>query len=184
VPKVESADDIARVARALDVRVHALLETASGVEAAAVIASAPQVSALALGEADLRSDLGVSSDEGLVWSRSRVIVAARAAGLPSPMMSAWTDLADTEGLVVSCRRGRAVGFVGRTAVHPSQIEPIHQGFLPSDDETAQARELLADLERAGSVDASVAVTADGRMVDPAMVRGAQLVLALHARIAT
>ncbi|WP_433076557.1 HpcH/HpaI aldolase/citrate lyase family protein [Dactylosporangium sp. CA-052675] len=183
VPKVESPAEVARVVAALGpVPVHALLESAAGIEAAAGIARAPQVAALALGEADLRSDLGVTSDDGLVWARSRVIVAARAAGLPAPMMSAWTDLADTEGLIASCRAGRAMGFLGRTAVHPKQVEPILTGFAPDPGEVAAARALLDSLAAAGAGGRAVAVTATGRMVDPAMVRGAERVLAVHAHI--
>nr|BFE56569.1 CoA ester lyase [Dactylosporangium thailandense] len=183
VPKVESPAEVARVVAALGpVPVHALLESAVSIEAAADIARAPQVAALALGEADLRSDLGVTSDDGLVWARSRVIVAARAAGLPAPMMSAWTDLADTEGLIASCRAGRAMGFLGRTAVHPKQVEPILTGFAPDPGEVAAAQALLDSLAAAGAGGRAVAVTATGRMVDPAMVRGAERVLAVHAHI--
>ncbi|WP_433045756.1 HpcH/HpaI aldolase/citrate lyase family protein [Dactylosporangium sp. CS-033363] len=176
VPKVESPADVERVVAA---PVHALLESAAGIEAAFAIARAPQVAALALGEADLRSDLGVTSDEGLVWARSRVVVAARAAGLPAPMMSAWTDLADAEGLVASCRAGRAMGFLGRTAVHPKQVEPILTGFAPSPEEVAAAQALLDSLAAAGAGGRAVAVTASGRMVDPAMIRGAERTLAVH-----
>ncbi|GAA2340445.1 CoA ester lyase [Dactylosporangium salmoneum] len=185
VPKVESPTDVARIAGALgQVPVHALLESAVGIEAAAAIAHTPQVAALALGEADLRSDLGVTSDDGLAWARSRVVVAARAAGLPAPMMSAWTDLADTDGLVASCRAGRAMGFLGRTAIHPKQVEPILSGFAPGADEVAAAEALLDSLAAAGADGRAVAVTATGRMVDPAMVRGAQRTLAVHARISS
>lgn len=183
VPKVESPADVARVVAALGpVPVHALLESAAGVEAVAAIATAPQVAALALGEADLRSDLGVTSDAGLAWARSRMVVAARAAGLPAPMMSAWTDLADTDGLVASCRTGRAMGFLGRTAIHPKQIEPILSGFAPSTEEVAAAEELLDSLATAEASGRAVAVTTTGRMVDPAMIRGAQRTLAVHTHV--
>jgi citrate lyase subunit beta / citryl-CoA lyase len=184
VPKVESAADVARVVAVTDGGhpVHVLLETAVGIEAAAEIAAAPGVAALAIGEADLRSDLGVTADEGLVWSRSRVVVAARAAGLPAPMMSAWTDLADPEGLLASCRTGRTHGFLGRTAVHPAQVATIRAGFTPGDDEVDRARTLLADLASAGDDGRAVAVTSAGRMVDRAMVRNAEQVLALHAAL--
>ncbi|WP_433205242.1 HpcH/HpaI aldolase/citrate lyase family protein [Dactylosporangium sp. CS-047395] len=183
VPKTESAADVERVVAVLGpVPVHALLESAAGIEAAAAIARAPQVAALALGEADLRSDLGVTSDDGLVWARSRVVVAARAAGLPAPMMSAWTDLADAEGLVASCRAGRAMGFLGRTAVHPKQIASILTGFTPAPEEVAAAQALLDSLAAAEAGGRAVAVTASGRMVDPAMIRGAERVLAVHAHV--
>lgn len=183
VPKVQSLQDITHVVSLLeDARVVALVETARGIEDAASIAESPHVVGVALGEADLRSDLGIFSDEGLSWCRARIVVAARAAGLPPPMMSVWTDLADTEGLVASCRAGRALGFLGRTAVHPSQVEPIRQGFLPSAEEVSAAKETLAVLEKASWEGAGVAVLGSGRMVDSAMVGAARRVLALHAQL--
>jgi len=84
VPKVESADEVRGLAAALPGRdLHLLIESALGVERAFEIASAsPQVASVGLGEADLRSDLRVDDDGALAWVRSRLVVAARAAGLP------------------------------------------------------------------------------------------------------
>ena len=90
LPKVTSPSDVVRVAERTvsgtggTVPLYALLETALGVERAFAIASAhPALRGIALGEADLRADLGVRADAGLDWSRARVVVAARAAALPS-----------------------------------------------------------------------------------------------------
>ena len=82
IPKVVDASDVHRIAAVLEGRaLHPLIETAAGVEAAYDIARAhPLVASLGLGEADLRSDLGVSSDSGLAFARSRIVNAARAAG--------------------------------------------------------------------------------------------------------
>lgn len=184
VPKVESPGDVAAVLAATRGAhpIHALLESAAGIEAAGGIARSPGVTALAIGEADLRSDLGVTSDEGLLWCRSRVVVSARAAGLPAPMMSAWTDLGDAEGLLASCRAGRARGFLGRTAVHPAQIPAIRAGFAPTEPEVEDARQVLAGLADAESVHRAIAVSRTGQMVDRAMIRGAELTLALHAAL--
>ena len=185
VPKVESAADVQAVHVALGSRpipLHCLLESARGVEAAFAVASAdPHVASIGLGEADLRSDLGVSDDEGLLWSRGRVIVAARAAGLPAPAMSVFPNVDDAEGLATSCRRGRALGFLGRAAIHPRQLPVIVDSFLPTEMELARARELLDALARAGDDGRGVAVLPDGGFVDRAMVEGAQRVLALAAR---
>ncbi|GAA1933761.1 HpcH/HpaI aldolase/citrate lyase family protein [Nocardioides hwasunensis] len=179
VPKVESREDVAAVSAVVgDLPVHALLETARGIEAAATVAASPGVGALAIGEADLRSDLGVTAEDGLAWARSRVVVAARAAGLPAPMMSAWTDLEDDQGLLASCRAGRGMGFLGRTAVHPRQVPTIRAGFAPSEEEVAHARALLRHLGDDHD-ERGIAVTESGHMVDRAMVRNAEQVLALH-----
>ena len=168
VPKVESPDDLEALAGR---RVHALVESALGVERAFEIARAPQVVTVALGESDLRAELGLDGEEAFDWVRSRLVVAAAAAGHPAPMMSAYPDVRDTAGLEESCRRGRGLGMRGRTAIHPSQVPVICSVFAPSEAEVAWAREVLAALTGTG-----VATLADGSMVDEAMARRARSIL--------
>ncbi|WP_240760090.1 HpcH/HpaI aldolase/citrate lyase family protein, partial [Phytoactinopolyspora endophytica] len=97
LPMVTSPEDVAAAVGVVGERpVHALLETASGIEAAAEIAVAPGVASLGLGEADLASDLGVSDDGALMWCRQRVVVAARAAGLPAPAAAVYTNVRDLD----------------------------------------------------------------------------------------
>lgn len=181
VPKVQSAGDVRAVATALDdtTALHCLLETAIGVEAAYEIAQAdPSVASLSLGEADLASDLGVTGEDGLSWARSRLVVAARAAGLPAPMMSVYPQVNDLDGLAESCRRGRSLGFIGRTAIHPRQLPVIVRAFQPSAEEVTAATATVDALERAEQSDTGVLLLPDGRMVDPAMLGAAQRVLAV------
>lgn len=179
LPKVESAADVDAALAALGrpVEVCALIETAVGVEAAYAIARHPAVTAIGLGEADLRSDLGITADEALQWVRTRVVVAARAAGLPPPMQSVWTQLDDVAGLAASCRAGRAWGFRGRTAIHPKQIPVIVRAYRPTPAEVVEARAVLAALDSA-----AVAVLANGAMVDGAMRRAAEEIIALDSRL--
>jgi len=165
VPKVQSPNALP----VIEVPLVATIESARGVEAAYDIARGPGVSAIALGEADLRSDLGINTDDGLLWARSRIVVAARAAGLSSPAMSAYPSVSDLSGLAASCALGRRLGFVGRTAIHPRQIPVIERAFLPSESEVAAARELLEAYAAGLSDGRGVIVLADGRMVDAAMV---------------
>ena len=183
VPKVESAADVRAVVACLDrpLPLDCLIESARGVEAAFEIASTPDVRRIGLGEADLRGALGASDDDALLWSRGRVVVAASAAGLPRPAMSVYANVADIDGLVASCARGRALGFLGRAAIHPRQLPVIAQAFTPSDDEARAARELLDALEAGDQAGLGVAVLRDGRFVDRAMVEGARLTLALASR---
>jgi len=185
IPKVEAPDDVQAVRANLRSRVvplHCLIESARGVEAAYAIALAdPQVAGIGLGEADLRSDLGVTDEEGLLWSRSRVVVAARAAGLPAPAMSVYPQLDDAEGLAASCRRGRALGFLGRAAIHPQQLSVISACFLPTGSEVAAAQDLVNALGAAGRGGEGVAVLPDGRFVDRAMVEAAERIIAIARR---
>lgn len=181
LPKVESPNDVDALITALGrpIKICALIETAVGVETAYDIARHPAVTAIGLGEADLSSDLGVTADEALQWIRTRIIVAARAAGLPPPMQSVWTRLDDEAGLEASCRAGRALGFRGRTAIHPRQIPVIIRAFRPTPDEVAYARAVLVALDAS-----AVTALPSGAMVDEAMRRAAEETLALDAAVAS
>jgi citrate lyase subunit beta/citryl-CoA lyase len=168
VPKVTGRDDLVSLAGR---RLCALIESALGVERAFDIAEAPGVEAIALGEADLAAELSLSGDDGFAWIRSRVVVAAAAAGLPAPMMSAYPAVSDLDGLADSCRAGRELGMWGRTAVHPRQVPVIRAAFEPDPGELIWAERVLKALEGTG-----VATLEDGSMVDAAMARRARTLL--------
>lgn len=157
---------------------HALLESALGIENAFAVATAhPAVRGIALGEADLRAVLGVTGEAGLAWPRSRAVVAARAAGLAPPPQSVYPDVADAEGLARSCAEGRSLGFLGRTAIHPRQLEAIVRAYLPTRAEIEAAEEVVA----ATATGAGALALPDGRFVDAAIVAGARRTLALARR---
>ncbi|MFI7388781.1 HpcH/HpaI aldolase/citrate lyase family protein [Streptomyces sp. NPDC049813] len=179
LPKVRAAAELDRVADwAPDVPpLYALLESALGVEHAYGIAAHPAVRGIALGEADLRAELGITDAAGLSWVRGRAVVAARAARLPPPPQSVHPDVRDLEGLARSCAEGRALGFFGRTAIHPRQLPVIEEAFRPTAEEVAAAEEIV----RAAATDAGALALPDGRFVDAAVVAGAQRTLALAGR---
>lgn len=185
LPKVDTADAVVRVAGWLaragsDARIVPLIESALGVELAFAIAGAhAMVTGLAMGEADLRADLG-AAEAALGYARARCVVAARAAGLVEVVQSVYTRLGDLDGLRASTELGRATGFTGRSAIHPDQVPVINAVFTPSAAEQAAARAVLAALP--AMAESGVAVTPSGRFVDPAVVRSARAVLDL-ARLA-
>ncbi|WP_427891658.1 HpcH/HpaI aldolase/citrate lyase family protein [Kribbella sp. GL6] len=186
VPKVESAADVQAVLEKVpSARITALIESPLGVERAFEIATAsPQVVAVALGEADLSSALGVDGPAGLAWSRARLVSASRAAGLGAPMMSVYPNVNDLDGLRHTSQEGRALGFVGRTAIHPRQLSTIVEAFTPTPAQVAAAQELLDAVEKADVAGGGVLVLPDGRMVDPAMIGRAREVTALAREIRT
>ncbi|MGW7265826.1 HpcH/HpaI aldolase/citrate lyase family protein [Streptomyces sp. NPDC054842] len=184
LPKVTSPRDVVRVAEGAvpaeggAPRLYALLESALGVEHAFAVASSHHaLRGIALGEADLRADLGVREDAGLDWARSRVVVAARAAGLAPPTQSVYPDIRDLDGLAVSCAHGRALGFLGRAAIHPRQLPVIERAYLPTPEETESAEAVL----KAAAAHPGAQALPDGRFVDAAVVAGAQRTLALARR---
>ncbi|MEU5775695.1 CoA ester lyase [Streptomyces venezuelae] len=184
LPKVTTRAEVIRVAeRAVPAdggapALHALVESALGLEHAFAIATAhPALRGISIGEADLRADLGVRDDTGLDWARSRVVVAARAAGLAPPAQSVHPDIRDLAGLAASCARGRTLGFLGRAAIHPRQLPVIERAYLPTPTEIERAEEIT----KAAASDEGALALPDGRFVDKAVVEGARRVLALARR---
>jgi citrate lyase subunit beta/citryl-CoA lyase len=171
LPKVEIPADIDRVAAALPgVPVTALVESAFGVEHATDLAEHPAVTRLGLGESDLASELGTRTDVVLDHARVRLLYAARAAGLPAPMLAVYPAIRDLAGLRADTERGKALGWVGRVAVHPTQLPVIAEVFRPSEEERRWATEVLA----AGGN--GVSTLSSGEMVDPAMLGRARAIL--------
>ena len=184
LPKVASPSDVVRVAEQAApaeggaLPLYALLETALGVERAFAVAAAhPALRGIALGEADLRGDLGVRDDTGLDWARARIVVAARAAGLAPPAQSVHPDIRDLDGLAASCAHGRALGFLGRAAIHPRQLPVIERAYLPTPDEISAAETVV----KAAAAHSGAQALPDGRFIDAAIVADAHRTLALARR---
>jgi citrate lyase subunit beta / citryl-CoA lyase len=179
LPRSQDPQVVREVAERARLPLQLLVETAAGLARAVELAAAhPLVAGIGLGEADLGADLRISGDAGLEWARGYVVVAARAAGLPSPVQSVYTDVADLDGLRASSRRGREMGFVGRSVVHPRQIPVVHEVFTPTTDELEAARAVVRTAEEARSRGEVAVLDADGRFVDPAVVERARVVLDL------
>lgn len=179
LPKVTAPEQVTGVAEVTGgPPLYALLETALGVERAYRIAGAhPALRGIALGEADLRADLGVRGDAGLDWSRSRVVVAARAAGLAPPSQTVHPDTRDLEGLAASCAHGRALGYLGRAAIHPRQLPIIERAYLPTERELEEAETIV----KAATVQPGAQALPDGRFIDAAVVATARRTLSLARR---
>lgn len=178
IPKCEDPDELRRVADALGAPVLPVVESALGVERAFALATAhPLVAGISLGEADLSADLRAGGD-ALAWPRSRIVVAARAAGLPSPPQSVWTAVRDLDGLAADTRAGQRAGFFGRSVIHPAQIPVVHEACAPDPADVAWARDLTGRLAARGDApDADAAwIDADGRFVDKAVVERAAAIL--------
>ncbi|MFF4254617.1 HpcH/HpaI aldolase/citrate lyase family protein [Streptomyces sp. NPDC001663] len=184
LPKVTSPEQIIRIAERTAPAtggapaLYALLESALAVEHAHAIAAAhPALHGISLGEADLRADLGVREDAGLDWSRSRIVVAARAAGLPPPPQSVHPDIRDLESLAASCAHGRALGFLGGAAIHPRQLPVIERAYLPTKREVEEAEEIV----KAAARNQGAQALPDGKFIDAAVVAAAQRTLSLAGR---
>lgn len=178
VPGAASVDELDRVAEELSVPVVALVESPEGLAAAETIArSAVALRALALGPVDLARHLGCELDwEPLLYARSRLVHAAALGGVPV-LDGPYTDLSDPEGLAREARSARRLGFDGKLALHPGQVEAVNHEFTPSADEVAEARTVLSAFEESGGE----TVRVEGRMVDRPVAEDARRLLSQARR---
>jgi citrate lyase subunit beta/citryl-CoA lyase len=142
VPRAVSAHVVRDVAATVDKPVLAMIETASGVLAAADIAA--QSAGLIAGTNDLRADLRLPLDAGrepISTALQLILLAARAGGVAA-FDGVYNNLEDLTGFQAEAGEGRRLGFDGKSLIHPKQIAPCHAAFAPSEGEVERARALV------------------------------------------
>lgn len=197
LPKLESADEIVRVAALLDeleqeadlppgsVDIQALLETARAIhDAYALLRASPRVRSYFGGfarDGDVAHALGArwtrGGDESL-YLRSKLLLDGRAAGVPFPVSGTWADVADVEGLAAFARQNRDLGYSGMYVIHPAHVAPVTAAFTPTDEELAWYRRVVDALDEAERAGAG-AVAIDGVMIDRAMAARARSALSVR-----
>ncbi len=195
LPKVDSAGDVHFLSRLLDgveleiglqnpIAIDATIESALGVENISKIAAAPRTRALIFGIADYSASIGARLNSisghgeddseiypGHKWHfvMSKIVQTAKAHNLLA-IDSPYGNFQDLQGLLKSAKMSCALGFDGKWAIHPSQIEIINEVFSPAQEEIERANRIL-NAVKANPGRGAVAV--DGRMIDKATVRLAQ-----------
>lgn len=176
LPKVETPGDAAVVAEVAGKPLLAMIETPLGVLAAADIAAVPGVGGLIAGVNDLRAALGIpagAGNDGLMLSRQMIVLAARASQVWA-IDGVYNALDDAEGLAAECRQGRALGFDGKSLIHPNQIDVATEAFGASAAELADARALI-------EASTGGAERFEGRMIEAMHVEQARALLARNRR---
>ena len=195
LPQVDSPDAVRAAAARLDalehdrelvngsVRIHPGVETARGLRRLHdILTASERVASASFHGArggDLVSDLGATwSLEGreLLFVRSLVVFEARAAAIDQIFDSVFVDLDDDTGFESDTEAGRRLGYTGRVAIHPRQVEIVNRVYAPQPDEVGEAQALLAAFREAEAA-GSGAIRFRGRLVDYAMVRDAERLLA-------
>jgi len=179
VPKVDGAEQAAEAVRlGGGLPIWAMIESPRAVLDADKIASVDGVAALVAGMADFAKDLGARPGAErleLMYALQRMLIAARAAGIVA-LDGVHADIHDLEGLETACRQGAAMGFDGKTVVHPNQIEPANRAFSPDPAAIEEARGLIAAHDAARAEGKGV-TTYKGRMVEVLHVETARRLLA-------
>jgi malyl-CoA/(S)-citramalyl-CoA lyase len=179
-----------------------LIETALGMANVEAIAqSSKRLEAMSFGVADYAASTrarttvigGVNKDSGVLTDRdadgnreyfwtdpwhaaqTRMMVACRAYGL-RPIDGPFGDFSDTDGYLAAANRAAVLGYEGKWAIHPSQIELANQVYTPSEAEVTRARRIMQAMDEAAKAGKG-AVSLDGRMIDIASIRMAEALLA-------
>jgi len=185
LPKVDSAAQLERCVDILrdagapeNCAVWAMMETPRGVaNVEAICASRVRLEALLMGANDLAHQLRVprrADRLGLLYALSRCVNAARMHG-KTILDSVFLDIGDAEAFRVDCEHGRALGFDGKTLIHPGQIAIANEVYGPSDEQRDRARRVIAAWEEARAEGKGVAVL-DGELVETMHVDAARRVL--------
>jgi citrate lyase subunit beta/citryl-CoA lyase len=191
IPKVDSCEYLDEISNHLaaarapeEMAIWAMIETPRAVLDVRSIAAHPRVGVLVMGNNDLAKELrtGVLPERApLIPALAMALLGAREAGKVI-LDGVYNDVHDAEGFLAEARQGKAMGFDGKTLVHPSQVAPANTVWAPSDDEIEFSRRVIDAFAEARSHGRGV-VTVDGRMIEHLHVQNAERVLAVADAIA-
>ena len=185
LPKVESAQQLKRCIDALrasgagpDLRVWAMIETPHGVaNVEDICAAAPELEALLMGTTDLAHQLRTprrADRLGLQYALSKCVNAGRMYG-KTLLDSVFLDIQDAVAFRADCEQGRALGFDGKTLIHPLQIDAANEVFGFSTEQIEHSRRVIEAWRSAESQGKGVAVL-DGKLVETMHVDEAERIL--------
>ena len=190
IPKVNDDREIMDVVKQISslesasrpsVNIMPSIETAKGVVNAYRIAAADdRINCLVFGVFDFLHDMKLDYDErdptGYSYARAKIPVDARAAGIDA-IDAIWQKIEDLDGLARDATVARLLGYSGKSIIHPSQIEPVHNVFRPSMDQIEWARKVVMALgeamEKGGG---RGAVSLEGKMIDAVHYKQAKDIL--------
>lgn len=177
IPKVDTASDIQKIEKIMiglekkrklkPIEIIASIESTKGVvNSYSIASSSKRVSALVFGVFDLLNDLGVEytkNPEGAIYSRTKIPVDAKAAGKYA-IDAIWQDIDDAVGLENDSTAAKNLGYVGKSIIHPNQIDIVHKVFYPTQSEVEWAQKVLKAYDLAKK-NKKGATTVDGKMID-------------------
>ncbi len=196
IGKISSPGDISTVSLMLDG-----LEAAAGLDAGSIriipwiestraivqcheiCRASRRIAGAAFGGEDYTNDLGVERLEEptqLLFARSTLTTAAHAAGVPA-LDTPYFQFRDDAGLQKDSIASRNIGFKGRFAIHPAQIDTINRCFAPSEQEIIQARRVVEAFDQA-EAQGRGSTSLDGTVIDVPVVKRARAVLAVAERL--
>jgi citrate lyase subunit beta / citryl-CoA lyase len=196
IPKVNSASELEKITEIIanlekkrniekTLRLIPSIESSQGVVNSYDIAKFNErVCSLMFGVFDYLYDMKLDyENEGLEYSyaRAKIPVDARAAGIPA-LDSIWQKVDDLDGLQSDAKIAKRLGYAGKSIIHPKHIEPVHNVFVPSQNEIEWAKKVVSRLNQIQEKgDKRGAFKIDGRMIDAVHFKQAKLILDFIAK---
>lgn len=184
LPKVKTPDEIVWLEEILserghNTRLHVIIETNEGLEAAYEIAGAsPRIDALFFGGVDMAAELRCKNNfQSLLYARSRVVHAAASAGIDAIDVP-FLDLDAPNSLREEAELVRDLGFGGKGAIHPKQIGILNDVFTPSTERIAYAQRVIKLFEEADTG----LVVVDGKLIEKPVLREMRRVVSIAERL--
>ena len=193
----------AAAGRARRITFEVIIESAAGLaHVEEIAASSPRLVAMSLGAADFAASMGMQTtgiggtqddyymlaeggDRHMAdpwhWAQAAIVAACRTHGV-LPVDGPFGDFSDDEGFRAQARRSAVLGMVGKWAIHPRQVALANEVFTPSEAKVAEARAILAAMEKAKSEGAGATVY-EGRLVDIASIKQAEVIVKQSEMIA-
>ena len=184
MPKVQSPDEIIMLDQLLTerghkTRLHVIIETNAGLEAAYEIANcSSRIEAMFFGGVDMAAELRCENNwQQLIYARSRVVHAAASAGL-DVIDVPYLNLQDLDGMCDEAKKAKDLGFAGKGSVHPKQIAALNDIFTPSKDNITRARIVIKTFEDADTG----LVVIDGKLIEKPVMREMYRIVAIADKL--
>jgi citrate lyase subunit beta/citryl-CoA lyase len=190
LPKVDTARDILEAGDAMDdapasddTKLWAMIETPKALINSGAIAElgrdpASRLTCFVAGTNDLAKETGVADRRHMAPWLMQMVLAAKAGGLDL-LDGVYNDFRDADGFARECAEAAAMGFDGKTLIHPAQIEAANRAFSPADAAVREARAVVDAFARPENTGKGV-IALDGKMVERLHLAQAEKLLAKAA----
>jgi citrate lyase subunit beta/citryl-CoA lyase len=190
VGKINSAQDVSLISKCIahleserkitkgSIKLVLWIETAAGLlNAYDILSSDDRIIAAAFGAEDFTNDMEIKRNEDdreILFARSQVAIAARAAGVLA-LDTPFFGFKDPDSLKINSELSKSIGFKGKFAIHPLQVEIINKCFSPTKKEIDHALEVIRVFEEAAAKGRG-STSLEGQVVDVPVVKRAEALL--------
>ena len=179
---MKNVDEISAASKRLESLHFGVADSAAYTKAKTTVIGGPNPNYHVLTDADDAGNREVHWGDMWHYAVARMVVAARANGL-RPIDGPFGDFGDADGYIAQANRSATLGCEGKWAIHPSQIELANTVFSPTEEEVTKAQRIIdamAEATKAGKG----AVTLDGRLIDIASIKQAEVMVEKAKQIAS